>query len=154
MDEDFLTCSYSPDSHRHAVLADDGFTGILYLHAPSDDPRVTGEVQATCFAYNRIDPIEPGDVPKYPPKPPPIAKGYASKLAVCREPSAHAWQVVFSADGAAVLLKKDGEPWAIVSLEASRGLSKAIEVPGPWGAPWSDEAYQSTKWTGRTNRCS
>jgi hypothetical protein len=32
--------------------------GILYLHAPSADPRRTGEVEATCFAFNRVDPIE------------------------------------------------------------------------------------------------
>jgi hypothetical protein len=154
MDEEFLTTSYSADSHRHAILADDGCTGIVYLHAPSADPQVTGEVQATCFAYNRIEPIEFGDVPKYRPNPPPIAKGYASRQAVCRDPGAHAWEVVFSADGAAALLTKDGEPWAMVSLEASRGLSKAIEAPGPWGAPWSDEAYQAMQWTGRTKRCS
>src|SRR5437588_4042225 len=71
MNSDFLVCAYSEDSHRHAILADDGLTGILYLHAPSDDPARTAEVEATCFAYNRIEPIEVKDVHTYRPAPPP-----------------------------------------------------------------------------------
>jgi hypothetical protein len=66
MDDNFLVCAYSEDSHRHAVLADDGRTGILYLHAPSDDPETTGDVEVTCFAYNRIDPIEVNDLGQRP----------------------------------------------------------------------------------------
>jgi hypothetical protein len=83
-ESNFLVCSYSEDSHRHAILADDGRTGILYLHAPSDDPEHTGRVEASCFAFNRVDPIEPSDVTRYRPEPPPIAQGYASNVAVCR----------------------------------------------------------------------
>jgi hypothetical protein len=64
------------------------------------------------------------------------------------KPKKNTWELVFSADGVAAVLTKDGEPWAIVSLEASRGLSKAIQAPGPWGAPWSDEVYQATNWAG------
>ena len=62
MDEDLLVCVYSEHSHRHAILADDGVTGILYLHAPSEDVTKTGEVEATCFAYNRVDPIDINEV--------------------------------------------------------------------------------------------
>src|ERR1700722_2556580 len=82
MNEEFLVFVYSEDSHRHAMLADDGVTGILYLHAPSNDAAKTGEVEATCFAYNRVDPIDAAEVQRYRPGPPPIAKGYASKDAV------------------------------------------------------------------------
>lgn len=70
MNEDILVCVYSEDSHRHAVLADNGVTGILYLHAPSDDIARTGEIEATCFAYNRVDPIDPEEIPRYRPNPP------------------------------------------------------------------------------------
>ena len=153
MDDDFLVCSYSEDSHRHAILADGGVTGILYLHAPSDDPAKTGEVEATCFAYNRVDPIDTKDVQSYRPNPPPIAKGYASPDAVCRRSESHKWELIFSADGTAVLLMRDGKPWAMVSLDAPRGCSKAIEAPGPWGNPWSNEMHQATEWGGRTKRC-
>lgn len=146
MDEEYLVCLYSEDGHRHAILADNGVTGILYLHAPSDDPLTFGAVEATCFAYNRVDPIDKEDVKKYRPNPPPIAKGYASKDAVCREPELHQWQLTFSADGTAVLLMKDGEPWAMASLGDPYGFSKAIEVSGPWGSPWSKEVHQATEW--------
>jgi hypothetical protein len=154
MGEEYLVCVYSEDSRRHAILADDGVTGILYLHAPSDDPSKTGEVEATCFAHNRVDPIDPKDVKGYRPNPPPIAKGYASKDAVCRRPESHKWELNFSMDGTAVLLLRDGEPWAMVSLDAPHGFSKAIEAPGPWGGPWSEEVHKATEWGGRTSRCS
>ncbi len=150
MDEEFLVCEYSESSRRHAMLADDGVTGILYLHASSDDPAKTGAVEATCFAYNRVDPIDTKDVQSYRPNPPPIAKAYASKDAVCRMPESHKWNLMFSLDGTAVLLFKDGKPWAMVSLDVPRGFSKAIEAPGPWGSPWSSEAHLATEWSGRT----
>jgi hypothetical protein len=151
MEEDYLVCLYSDESHRHAILADDGVTGILYLHAPSDDPAKTADVEAACFAYNRVDPIDPNDVPNYRPNPPPIARGYASKDAVCREPRSHEWKLTFSMDGSAVLLLRDGTPWAIVSVEAPRGFSKALETPGPWGSPWSNEVHEATQWGGQAS---
>ena len=154
MSEDLLVCVYSEDSRRHAVLADDGVTGIIYLHAPSDDAAKTGDVDASCFAYNRVDPIDPRDVKSYRPNPPPIAKGYASKEAVCRRPESHKWELTFSTDGTAVLLMKNGKPWAMVSLDARHGFSKAIEAPGPWGSPWSDVVHKATEWGGRIKRCS
>jgi len=150
MDEDFLACSYSDASQRHAILADNGQTGILYLHAPSDDPEKPREVEATCFAYNRIEPIETKDVQRYRPNPPPIAKGYASNAAVCREPNTYAWHLIWSLGGDAVLLTRDGTAWAIASADNRRGCSKAIQSPGPWGSPWSGELYEGIKWKGRT----
>jgi hypothetical protein len=152
-DSNFLVCSFSEVSHRHAILTEDGRTGILYLHVPSNDPRQTGQVEATCFAFNRVDPIEPADVRRYRPEPPPIAKGYASNVAVCRRPRDHAWEMVWSLDGESVALMRNGRPWAIVSLAQPRGLSRAIETPGPWGLPWSDEAYEAIKWGGRAKPC-
>jgi hypothetical protein len=153
MDDDFLVCAYSEDSHRHAILADDGRTGILYLHAPSEDPERTGKVEATCFAYNRIDPIEVEYIHTYRPDPPPIAKGYASTTAVCLKPKAHTWHLIWSLDGSCVVLMRDKEPWGIASVDQRRGFSKAIQTQGPWGSPWSNEVYHATEWGGRTRRC-
>ena len=153
MDDGFIVCAYSQDSRRHAILADDGITGIVYLHAPSDDEAKTGEVEATCFAYNRIEPIDTKDVQRYRPNPPPIAKGYASEDAVCRTPELHKWSLKFARDGTAVLLTRDGKPWAVVSLAEPRGLSKAINAPGPWGSPWSSDVHNTTEWDGRTKSC-
>jgi hypothetical protein len=153
MDEEFLVCVYSEDSNRHAILADDGVTGIVYLHAPSDDAAKVGEVEATCFAYNRVDPIDTKEVQRYRPNPPPIAKGYASKDAVCRRPESHKWNLRFSMDATVVLLMRDDKPWALISLDAPRGYSRAIEAPGPWGSPWSDEVHKAIEWGGQTKRC-
>jgi hypothetical protein len=153
MDEDFLICLYSEVSKRHAILADDGLTGILYLHAPTEDRERIGKVEATCFAYNRMDPIDAQDAQSYRPNPPPIAKGYASDDAVCHNPSSRNWSLVFSADGTAVLLMMDGEPWAITSVHARRGFSKAIRTAGPWGNPWSDEIYKQTEWGRQPRGC-
>lgn len=148
MDENLLACSYSEESRRHAMLADNGQTGIVYLHGPSDNQEKTGEVEASCFAYNRIDPIETKDVQRYRPNPPPIAKGYASNAAVCREPRTHTWRLIWSLGGDAVLLTRDDTAWAIASLDNRRGCSKAIESPGPWGNPWSKELYEGIEWKG------
>jgi hypothetical protein len=153
-ESNYLVCSYSEDSHRHSILEYDGRTGIVYLHAPSDDPEHPGQVEATCFAFNRVDPIEPSDVARYSPDPPPIAQGYASKVAVCRWPTAEAWEIVWSLDGETVVLLRNSNPWAIVSLAQPRGLSRAIEMTGPWGHPWSDEAYYVIALGGRARRCS
>src|SRR5437764_578058 len=136
MDGDFLVTSYSEVSGRHAVLDDDGRTGILYLHAPSDDPGRTGAVEATCFAFNRVEPIDVKDVGNYRPGPPPIAKGYASADAVCPTPDSHTWRLVWSSDGTAVVLMRNGEPWGIATIDDRRGFSKAIQTQGPWGSPW------------------
>ncbi len=109
MAEDSLVWSYSPESRRHVMLVDDGLTGILYLHATSDDPEKIGRVEASCFAYNRIEPIDTTDVQSYRPNPPPIAKGYASKHAVCQSPKSHQWGLVWSSDGESVVLMRDGQ---------------------------------------------
>ena len=148
MKEHILASSYSEDSRRHAILADNGQTGILYLHAPSDDRERIGKVEATCFAYNREDPIDPTDVQRYHPNPPPIAKGCASKDAVCRKPKSHTWGLIWSTDGEAVLLLQDDTPWAIVSRDHRRGCSRAVEAQGPWGGPWSDAVFEATEWKG------
>jgi hypothetical protein len=153
MDDDFLVCVYSEDSRRHAILADDGRTGIVYLHAPNDDEEKTGKVEAICFAYNRIDPIDMKDIQTYRPDPPPIAEGYASNAAVCLKPNAHTWQLIWSLDGRCVVLTRDNEPWGIASVDQRFGFSKAVQTQGPWGSPWSHAAYDETQWGGRTRRC-
>jgi len=87
MGDEVLVCAYSEDNHRHAMLVDDGITGILYLHAPSDDAEKAGEVEATCFAYNRVDPIDTKDVQRYRPGPPPICLRCSRPLSTSAVPS-------------------------------------------------------------------
>jgi len=103
-------------------------------------------VEATCFAFNRVEPIDVKDVGKYRPGPPPIAKGYASADAVCLAPGEHEWRLVWSPDGSSVALLRDGEPWAVASAAERRGFSKAIGAAGPWGNPWSADRCNTSGW--------
>ena len=148
MSEDFIACSYSEQSQRHAILAHDSRTGWVYLHAPSSDPESTGPVEATCFAYNRCELIDVKDVQSYRPGPPPIAKGYGFDAAVCPDPTDHQWRLVWSRDGEAVLLVRDEECWCLTSIAEPRGYSKAIRAEGPWGSPWSEDVYKGIEWSG------
>jgi hypothetical protein len=147
MDEEILASSYSETSHRHAVLADDGQTGCLYLHAPSEDSNSTTKVEKACFAYNRREPIDLKDVQRFRPGPPPIAKGYASEAAICNVPDSHDWRLLWSTDGTAVLLLRDEDPWCMIMPDQPHGYSKAIRAKGPWGSSWSDDAYRSVQWS-------
>jgi hypothetical protein len=147
MGEDILVSSYSESGQRHAMLADNGTTGWLYLHAPSADPKRTGPVDAAGFAYNRIDPIELQDVQRYRPEPPPIAKGFASENAICGEPNAHNWRLVWSRDGQTVVLMRDEQAWCLITPDNPRGYSRAIRAEGPWGSPWSDDVYGRNEWS-------
>jgi hypothetical protein len=146
MNDIFLACAYSTESHRHAILVDNGITGVLYLHWSSDDGDGTGSVEATSFVYNRIEPPDQGALARYQPHLPPIAKGFASDEAVCNAPESHRWSLAFSTNGMSVVAFRDGVPWSITSLKTRRGYSKAVSTQGPWGNPWSDEVFQSTEW--------
>ncbi|MBM4067451.1 MAG: hypothetical protein FJ271_00695 [Planctomycetes bacterium] len=78
-EEAVLFAAYSNSSRRHAMLTDNGVVGVLYLHAPSDDPERTGDIEASCFVFNRVEPINLKDVKNFRPGPPPIATGYAAR---------------------------------------------------------------------------
>jgi hypothetical protein len=143
--------SYNEATKRHAVLEDDGLTAWLYLHGPSDDPGRTAAVERACFVYSREAPIDARDVESYRPKPPPIAKDYATEAALTEEPAAHRWAIEWSTGGQAVLLRKDGQPWCLVEVNgASRhGHCKGIKVEGPWGSPWDQQRFDGLRWGGQ-----
>lgn len=146
MSEGLWLESYSDTSKRHAIVEDNGLTAWFYLHEPSNDPGRTNPVERDGFVYNRETPIDPGEVKKYRPHPPPIAKGYASAAAVCADPGKHEWAIVWSKDGESVRLEKDGVPWCLIASGEARGYSKAIEADGPWGHPWSDDRLGEIDW--------
>ena len=148
MTEELFISWYNETSRRHAILSDDGTTAWLYLHNPTQDTVQTGPVEIACFVYNRIEPIIETEVQQYRPSPPPITKRYASQSAVCRQPDTHDWTIVWSNDGESAVLKKDGIPWCFIELATKRKRSKGIEIEGPWGAPWSEEAYANIEWSG------
>ena len=146
MTDEILALSYCEATHQHAMLADNGVTSWLYLHGPSVNAQKTGPVIATAFAYSRIDPIPVSEVKEYQPEPPPIAIGYATKTAVCDDPSKSKWHLTWSTDGVCVLLLRDDQPWCLVHPSHTRGCSKSIGKTGPWGDPWSETLFQDVQW--------
>jgi len=148
MPEELFIASYHEATKRHAVLEDDGLTAWLYLHGPSDDPKRTAAVERACFVYNRKAPIDPRDVGRYRPKPPPIAKNCSNRTALTEDPAAHRWAIEWSTGGEAVLLRRDGQPWCLVEVNGAnrRGNCKGIEVEGPWGSPWAQHRFDRLQW--------
>lgn len=146
MSDEYLAVSRCERSGRHAILACDSHTAWVYLHAPGSDEGSTGPVQARCFAFNLCELIDRADVKNYRPAPPPIAEGFGSDLAVCREPAEHNWQLVWSRDGNAILLLNDEAPWCLTSTSEPDGHSKAIRAKGPWGDPWSETVFSTIDW--------
>jgi len=143
--------SYDEVTKRHAVLADNGLTAWLYLHGPSDDPAHTAPVEKACFIYSQVAPIEAKDAGGYKPSPPPIAKGYAAKSAVCDSPGLYTWIIEWSEDGRRELLLRDDEPWCLMEAEtgSKRGHSKSVKAEGPWGSPWDQGKFENTAWRGQ-----
>ncbi len=147
MSDELFIEMYDDQSRRHAVLDGNGLTAWLYVHAPSEDPELTGPAEKACFVYNRAMPIDVSTVLSYRPSPPPIAVGYAAESAVCVNPGCHDWRIVWSVDSRAVVLTRDREPWCLMLLEeAMHGYSKSIRADGPWGSPWDQMKFESIKW--------
>ena len=154
MQEHLFIVSYNEVTKRHAVLEDDGLTAWLYLHGPSNDQAHTGHVEKACFVYSHVEPIDAKNAGSYSPRPPPIAKGYATPNAVCNNPDMQTWIIEWSEDGNRVLLRKDEKPWCLMEAEAGSkyGHSISIKTEGPWGSPWNQEKLENTVWRGQRTR--
>jgi hypothetical protein len=125
-------------SGRFAVLEDDGTSAWLYLTEP--DSR---KPAADAWVYNRIAAPPTEAIKSYRGGPPPAAQGYASETAMCAHPAAHEWSFVWSSDGEAVAVAKDGVPVALIILGQKGGYSRELIKDGPWGHPWSDKLFRS-----------
>src|SRR5262249_31117335 len=119
------------------TFEDDGTSAWLYLSAP-DTPRVV----ADAWAYNRVPPPPASRVASYRPGPPPAAEGYAGPGALCAEPSAHAWSLLWSADGESVALLRDGVALALIALARRPGYSRLLTRSGPWGHVWDERLFR------------
>jgi hypothetical protein len=146
--EELFIASFNEATKRHAVLEDDGLTAWLYLHGPSDDPKRTAPVERACFVYNRKPAIDVRDVERYRPKPPPIAKAYATEFAVTDKPFRHSWTLEWSMNGEAVLLRKDQHSWCLLEVNGTskHGHCKSIKADGPWGSPWDQKRFEGLQW--------
>jgi hypothetical protein len=128
-----------PASHRLAVLEDDGTAVWLYLTEPH-----SRKPAADAWVYNRIAAPPPTAIESYRGGPPPAAQGYVSEAALCNDPTAHQWSFLWSADGEAVAVAKDGEPVAFIVIGKPGGYSRELVKDGPWGHPWSAILFRST----------
>lgn len=137
MDTLFLSERH-PTSGRTATAEDDGTSAWLYLSEPGG-PRVV----ADAWVYNRVPPPPRERVASYRPAPPPAAEGFAGPDALCPDPAAHRWSLLWSADGESVALVRDGVPLALVARAGRPGYSRLLARPGPWGAPWDEAAYRA-----------
>ncbi|HEV3145752.1 MAG TPA: hypothetical protein VGZ47_17825 [Gemmataceae bacterium] len=126
------------ESRRLAVLEDNGTSARLYVTAV--DSRIP---VADAWVYNRIAAPPAEEIKSYRGGPPLAAQGYASKDALCEDPSSHEWSFLWSQDGESVAVVKDGEPVAFIIGGQKGGYSRELIKDGPWGHPWSEEVFRS-----------
>jgi hypothetical protein len=138
-DDDLFLEDQHPRSRRLAVLEDDGTSAWLYLTEPDSRRPV-----ADAWVYNRIAAPPADAIESYRGGPPPAVQGYASEQAVCEDPSVHEWSFIWSYNGDAVAVAKDGHAMAFIVLGQKGGYSRELVKDGPWGHLWSDELLRST----------
>jgi hypothetical protein len=126
-----------PVSGRRGTLEDDGTSAWLYLSAP-DAPRVV----ADAWVFNRVPPPPASGVASYRPGPPPAAEGYAGPGALCADPSAHGWSLLWSADGESVAVLRDGAALALIARAGRPGYSRLLAKCGPWGRVWDEALFR------------
>ena len=126
-----------PASGRFAILEDDGTSAWLYVTEPG-----SRKPAADAWVYNRIAPPTAEAIQSYRGGPPPAAQSYASETALCEDPSAHEWSFVWSSDGEAVAVLKDGQPVACIVLGQKGGYSRELLKDGRWGHPWSATLFR------------
>ncbi len=137
-DDLFLTEQH-PGSGRYVVLEDDRTCAWLYLTETGSRRPV-----ADVWVYNRIEAPPVSQVQSFRPNPPPAAVGYAGPSALITNPTQSEWSFLWSADGHAVAVAKDGEPLAFIRSHDKPGYSRLLVSNGPWGLVWSEAVFQAT----------
>jgi hypothetical protein len=137
MDELLFLGEKHPVSGRRGTFEDNGTSAWLYLSEPA-----TGRVVADAWACNRVPPPPASRVGSYRPGPPPAAQGYAGPGALCPDPSAHRWELCWSADGESVAVLRDGVALALIARAGRPGYSRLLAKSGPWGALWDDQLFR------------
>jgi hypothetical protein len=137
-DENLFLEDEHPGSRRLAVLEDDSTSVWLYLTEPK-----SRKPAADAWVYNRIAAPPAEAIASYRGGPPPAAQGYAGEAALCNDPTDHEWSFLWSSDGEAVAVAKDGEPVAFIVIGEPGGYSRELVKDGPWDHPWSDTLFRS-----------
>ena len=126
-------------ARRYAVLKDDGQTGWLYLTHPD-----ATQPMADVWVFNRVPPPRHEQIRSYAPSPPPAPVGYAGDFGLIEAPLKFRWLFIWSDDGEAVAVAKDGHPIAFILASRKHGFSRNLMRDGRWGMMWSEEAFEKT----------
>lgn len=140
MSPTIILSSYNSSKSCYAVIEEskDKVWFYLCLNADQTTPSsVLGDV----FVCNTITLIEHSELDRYKPNLPPITKDFGHQEAVCHDIHKIEWELHWLNDDT-VLLTKDQKPWALISKDEKRGMSKAIKKSGPWGNNWNEKKYK------------
>jgi hypothetical protein len=135
--ESLFVSEVNPTSERGAVLDDDGTTGWLYL-----TDRNGRDVVADVWVYNRVTAPASEAIEVSPDRPPPASHGVVDGSELYRDPKQYLWSFDWHRGGDAVVLMRGGEPWAALSAERPRGITRHLTVICAWGEPWQDAWYR------------
>lgn len=95
-----------------------------------------------CLGVQSRAAVPASQVRSYRPGPPPAAEGYAAPEALCPDPSAHRWSLLWSADGESMAVLRDGVALALIARARPPGYSRLLIRSGPWGAVWDEELFR------------
>ena len=146
-DENLFLEHKHPASRRLAVLEDDGTSAWLYMTEPDSRKPV-----ADAWVYNRIAAPPAEAIKSYRGGPPPAAQGYASKAALCEDPSSHEWSFLWSEEGESVAVVRDGQPVACIiggsrrSRESQGDGERSPKSCRPGGQCGSDQPHPGTRY--------
>lgn len=128
------------ESARAAILDDNGECGWLYL---TNAGRST--IAADVWVYNRMAAPEPHEIQKWSgDRPPPASTNVVDGEARYHAPHGFRWAIEWHRGGDALVLLRNGEPWAALSAAQKRGISRHLIMASGWGEPWSAEWFD--KW--------
>lgn len=138
----FVTCR-NDASDRTAIVSEDGDSVWLYL-----TQRGTERPERDCWLLNTLSAPELPDPTRYrsmgQPPPPPFDE--LDSEGAMDPPQPSRWSFRWSLDGDAVLVAVDGVPIGAVGAAHTRGFSRYLRRPGPWGKPWDATAVATMVW--------
>lgn len=140
MSQGIFLQSHHGVSGRNAVFEDDEKIAFLYLTVPG---KIQPERDA--IVYSRIPPIEriDWDSIKKTGGTPLLTKDLASTSAILSNPREQDFSFLWSRDGSAVALLRNGDPIAFVTAHGRFGYSKAVIKTSPFAHAWDQLAYDS-----------
>jgi hypothetical protein len=132
--------SRSTLSGRTAIFDDDGKVAYLYLTKPQ-----SMQPERDAIVYSRVNPAsgEEWQAAAKQRGAPPLPRKLASANGVLLNPSQREFSILWSADGNAAAILRDGVPLAFASSGERFGYSKAVMKSSPLVNLWDQARYQA-----------